>query len=576
MKDSTEGRFLLVWLCSAVVVTVMRFLNAASPGYDLGLQIQAAHNLLAGNGLSLYRQMGPDLGGPAALMTLTSFASGYSFCAAALMALGVSVGMVVKVLGAAATMLGWWGWGKLAYPFFSDGLKRSPVWRWAGFAIAVSSPLLFTPWWGGTDIFLWAAVPWVLDWVVRAANEDVPGGRWLDGLAGVVCGLCVLMRYASLFLAVYAIFVILWQSRMRLSVLMRRWAFFGLGLLPALALQVYINYFLSYAPATPGGVSFNNSGLAVGVQRFWHAVPLLSTANYPWVFWLPVRGLDLFFTGVARPLPWQLGVTLAGLVLLVLVVETYGVDLSTASRDPRIVALGLFVVLPLFLCGCTILSPYDFVADRRYYWPIVPLGVFVFYSLASLNVVSESRGLARILKPLGVVYLTGYIAMSLAYIVFFFMPGERGANQRAKLMASEVRHWPSMAVTYEFSPARRLVMRLLKEQPDTLLLTSKAGWFYWDPSVDQSRLYELNCEYLQATYLSGPARIVILTFDEDAPQELWYYIRYANGSSEQRRADCFERLPDLKLLKRFPEEGVKVLETRVAAGERVVLGRDNH
>jgi len=360
---------------------------------------------------------------------------------------------------------------------------------------------------------------------------------------------------------------------MRLSVLMRRWAFFGLGLLPALALQVYINYFLSYTPATPGGVSFKNPGLAVVRREFWHGVPLLSTANYPWVFWFPVRGLELFFTGVARPLPWQLGVTLAVFVLLVLVFKTYRVDLSAASRDPRIVALGLFVALPLVLWGCMILAraPMGYLAERRYYWSILPLSVFVFYSLASLTDVPKNETLTRILKTLGVVYLTGYIAMSLAYIVFFFVPGERGANQRAKLMASELRPWPSMAVTYEFSPARRLVMGLLKEEPDTLLLTSKAGLFYWDPTVDRSRLYELNCGLSQATYVSGPARIVILTFDKGGPQELWYY---TGRAKPYERADCFERLPNLNLLQIFPEEGVKVLESRVLEGERVVLGRD--
>jgi hypothetical protein len=59
--------------------------------------------------------------------------------------MGISIGIVVKVLGAAGTMLGWWGWGKFASPFFREGLKRNSVWRGAGFAIAISSPLLFTP-----------------------------------------------------------------------------------------------------------------------------------------------------------------------------------------------------------------------------------------------------------------------------------------------------------------------------------------------------------------------------------------------------------------------------------------------
>jgi hypothetical protein len=89
--------------------------------------------------------------------------------------------------------------------------------------------------------------------------------------------------------------------------------------------------------------------------------------------------------------------------------------------------------------------------------------------------------------------------------------------------------------------------------------------------VHRSKLYELNCEGVQARYLSGPARVVILTFDEGGPQELWYFAGHPSGRSEHKRADCFARLPDLNLLQRFPEEGVKVLETRVPEGMRVIL-----
>src|SRR5262249_22606483 len=95
---------------------------------------------------------------------------------AALIAMGASVGLVVKVLGAAGTMLGWWGWGKLASPFFREGLQRGPVWQGAGLAIAIISPLLFTASWQGTDIVLWGAVPWVVHWVVSAADAHAPGG----------------------------------------------------------------------------------------------------------------------------------------------------------------------------------------------------------------------------------------------------------------------------------------------------------------------------------------------------------------------------------------------------------------
>jgi hypothetical protein len=565
------GRFLRPWLCAAAVVVVLRFLSTVDLGYDLTWQIQAAQHLLAGKGLSVYWGKGLDLAEPLKLVTLTHFPCGYSVFAAALIAMGASVGVVVKVLGAVGTILGWWGWGKLAYPFFGEGLQRSPVWQWASFAIAMVSPLLFTPPWQGTDVFLWAAVPWVLDWVVRASDEHMPGGGWLDALAGALCGLCVLMRYASLFLVLYAAGLILWQSRMRLLVLTRRWTCFGLGSLPALALQGSINYVLANTPATPGGLTFARGFGGVG-RRVWDGVPLLSTVNYPWVFWLPGRAGELFSHG-AGPWLWQLGITVAVLVGLVLVAKFYGRGRAVATPDPRRGALGLFVVLPLVLWGCMMFGATDYVADRRFYWPLLPLSVFVVYSLASRTEGNtEKSGLRSILHILGVVYLTGYIAMSLACIVLLFVPGELGSGQRTKLMrGGEFRHWPSMAVTYEFSPARSFVMALLQEQSNTLLWTSKGQWFYADPTVDQSRLFELTA-VCQAKSLSGPARIVILTFDDGESQELWDYAGDATGRSKHLRVDCFDGLLDLHLLQRFPEEGVKILETRVPADRRIMLG----
>jgi hypothetical protein len=267
-----------------------------------------------------------------------------------------------------------------------------------------------------------------------------------------------------------------------------------------------------------------------------------------------------------------LGITLFLLVSLIVAAKAYGVGLTAASRDHRIVALGLFVALPLILWGCMMFGAHDFLADRRYYWPIIPLSVFVAYSMASLPDLPKKIGLSRILQSLSMVYLGGYVAVSLASMIFFFVPGEHGTNQRAKLLGTEPHPWPSMAVTYELSPARRFVMGLLKEEPNTLLLTSKAGWFYWDPTVDQSRLYEPNCGGWKATRVTGPARIVILTFDTGAPQELWYYLGLPNNRSGQGRADCAEWLPNLNLLQRFPEEGVKVLESRVPAGDHARAG----
>ena len=67
------------------------------------------------------QSMGPNLSRPNVLVPLTYFPAGYSLAAAALSSAGLGVGMTVKLLGAAATMLGWWGWARLAQSFIGEG-----------------------------------------------------------------------------------------------------------------------------------------------------------------------------------------------------------------------------------------------------------------------------------------------------------------------------------------------------------------------------------------------------------------------------------------------------------------------
>ena len=160
--------------------------------------------------------------------------------------------------------------------------------------------------------------------------------------------------------------------------------------------------------------------------------------------------------------------------------------------------------------------------------------------------------------------------MSVVYVLFLFLPGRIGMSQREKLMAGSFDAWPSTGVIYEHSAARRFVLQQLKDDPAALLVTSKAAAFFWDPAVDASRLHDTNCGGSEPRYFEGPARILIYTFDGGGPGEVWRY----NGNSTLgylERAGCFERLPDRRVLRQFPEERMKLLEAHVARGERIPL-----
>ena len=568
MKSLAERNVLIpVWLGSAAIVAAARFFQPADPGNDLSLQLQAAHNLLAGRGLAAYLERGPNLSQPNVLVPLTYFPAGYSLAAAAFASAGLDVAITLKVLGAVATMLGWWGWARLAQSFIGDVIAR-PLWKWVAIAIAVCTPLLFTQPWGGTDIFLWAVVPWVVECTVTAANEKTRGAWKFDWLAGTLCAFAFLMRYASLFLVAYVVCVILWQARWRIGQSFHRWAAFGVGLLPALMFQGYLNYFRANdSPVLPGGLFTAETSL---LSRLQTGILTLRNVNYLWAFWLPGKIASVLFPvrggGQSAIL---MGLLLTAFVLLLLAFATYSRGLALTARDTRLVALGLFPAIPLFLLGCMTLSAANYLGDLRYLWPAVPLSAFVAYSIASSSHSAQRRMTDGVLRPIATLYVFGYAGTALVYVFFLFMPGRIGTTERERLMAGPLDHWPSMAVTHEYSAGRRFVLEQLKADPNALLLTSNRAAFYWDSSVDASRVHETNCGP-EPRYFEGPIRILIFTFDEGDADQVF---RYSGNSTLgfRTRAACFERLPGRRLLRRFPDERTKLLEASVARGQRISL-----
>jgi hypothetical protein len=568
MKNLADRNVLLpLWLGSAATVTMARFIQAADPGYDLGLQLQAAHNLLAGRGLTTFSELGPNLSHPNVLVPLTWFPAGYSLAAAAFSSAGLGVGMTVKVLGAAATMLGWWGWARLAQSFIGEGVTR-PIWKWAAIVIAVTAPLLFTQPWGGTDIFLWAVVPWVLEYTVRASEWKTREAVRFDWLAGSLCAFACLMRYASLFLVGYVMCVIVWQSRLRARELFYRSFAFGVGVLPAFMLQGYLNYLRpNESKVTPGGLFDAHVNV---FSRLEAGIPSLHNANYLWAFWIPGKIAGPMFPVRGNSFPLLLALLLAAFALLLLAFETYLSAFKLTSRDTRLLALGLFPTIPLFLWGCMTLSASNYLRDLRYFWPVIPLSVLVAYSIAFIGDVPHRHVTRRFLRQVAALYMFGYVGMSLVYLFFLFMPGTIGDSQRQKVMAGSFEHWPSMAVTYEYSAGRRFVLEQLKEDPGVLLVTSTPAAFHWDPAFDASRIHATNCGGSEPRYFEGPVRILILTFDEGAPDEVWGY-RGNSTFGFRSRAPCFDRLPGRRLVRRFPDEGMKLLEASVAPGQRISL-----
>jgi hypothetical protein len=176
--------------------------------------------------------------------------------------------------------------------------------------------------------------------------------------------------------------LILWQSGGRLAVLVRRAVLFGLGLLPLVAVQLWINTFVAGSNATPGGL---NTMTRSPWQRLLEGVSLLHTANIVWAFWLPGKVLSLLFPR-RRPgdCHGELALTAVALVLLTIAASCMR---RTQRHRPGIrgSSLGLFIAIPGMLLTAMTLGSYNYVGDQRYYVPAVPLSLFVAYSMAAMR-----------------------------------------------------------------------------------------------------------------------------------------------------------------------------------------------
>jgi hypothetical protein len=552
-------------MLAAGIVTVLRFFTLTNLGYDLTLQVQAAQHLLSGQGLKVFWTVPTDLSEPLSLRPLTHFPAGFSLLTAALLGVGLPLSLVTKVYGAALTLAGWLGWGRFGALCVGGWLTSTRAARAAAQALAFTAPLFFTPDWNGTDLILWAAVPWVLHWLVQGAQPTLRQAMRWDLLSGATCGVCVSMRYASLVLAGFAALVILLQCWKRPRLLVGRWLVFGASAAPLVVLQVYLLFFQSRETATPGGVD-TARGIGSVVAGTVNGLKLLPNLNYPLVSWAPERVVRLATTAGNRA-PWLYAVTGFLLLLPWLMAKCVGAkSLPEALSDARVIAAGLVVAVPVFLWVCTALSAVPALGIRRYYLLLIPLVPFLLWSLAA-PVELASQSAHRWMRNGARLFVLAYLAMMTVGSAFLFVPGAHGAVQRSKLMAdADLRTFPRLGLDYEHFAARQHVVRRLQAYPKLVLLTNFEHWFYADPTVDRSRVQRIeSCENMRGWRITGPARLLIFACNQGEPLDL----SWVKWDGQILPAPCLRSLPNLRLTDTFPANGAKVLECEVPAGSTV-------
>ncbi len=208
---------------------------------------------------------------------------------------------------------------------------------------------------------------------------------------------------------------------------------------------------------------------------------------------------------------------------------------------------------------------FPFVAQQRYYLPNISVAVLVAYAVAVKGKATFSR-IGTVFRLAGQGYVFSYLAVAAVSVALLPVPTRLGSNKRAKLMAAQYTYrWPSMKIEYELSVCRQYVLDFFKNNPEAVIVTNRPQWFYVEPEVDRSRIHRLG--EIRSSYVTGPAQILVITEDafDTTIQDLYW------TDTTPHRSDELAGLHPFRLIAHFPEEQVKILETRVGPRERVVL-----
>jgi hypothetical protein len=283
------------------------------------------------------------------------------------------------------------------------------------FLLALSLPFFFTPIWQGTDIILWAALPF---WIWFVSRQ----GILALVISGGIMGFLVTIRYASFYLAAAAFFGTLQCYEYNLKRTLRQFGSYGSGVcLFLIPLFLYNRWALQNSVLPPAYVSGESlSDISGTLTRI---ISSFSATSYQ--FGLPLITSRLLPALTDRGV---LNIVFGLGCIVVFAAFPFAIARSIPNSDRALRShLSLWLAwLPisaiLFLTATMFVNRFNFLAETRYYWP----NQFLFLVLTYGYLSQESYTLARINLgsgiKLGVAVL--FLLYQLAYRPFLLIAGD--------------------------------------------------------------------------------------------------------------------------------------------------------
>lgn len=546
MKSIRAGNWVVILFGAiACLIVVVRSLSPLALNSDPSVQIGAALSLLNGDGFGTYI-LNSDLSQSPKINPLTWFAPGLSLILFGLLKLGLSLPISLKGIYAIATLVGWLGWGLI----FRDVLvsqQQTATSRGVAVVFAVLLPAYFTYDWVGTDLLLWASIPFITR-LFYLSDTRRDWSLWV----GCLVGLMYAFRYAAIFMLVgFFLFALVKRSNyLQLGKIV-----LGFGLFYG-SVSVYRALVTTRTPS-----QLSLSGLLqpeILLKNLIQVVGGLRQVRY------------LLFSHLSNQIPSGRIVTATAFIVLLIyaTILIWGYPSSQerkASNSRLEILLCLNFGLVLFLALISFVSSINFVylTDHRYYYPLFPSFVIMLYEIG-FQASSPRLNRDHILKLTSLVLIGSFIFLSVT-IGLRFPERVFGFDRfNAKIHLVE---YPSNAIQNRHPESYEATIRLLRQNPQAIAISfaEDFDFFHLEDTGVRRRFLPVSPfdDRIASTHTVSRALQVYFIFGQYLNCKTYCYYDSA------QEVKLLKQIPNLKVVYNNQKEQIQILSGTIPLGLNV-------
>jgi hypothetical protein len=491
----------LIIAISAFSVILVRLFGPLEIASDLGTNLEAAHRLVEGLGLTVASDLNFDLNKTPDPEYLTQFPPGSSILMASLLFFEIPLAIALKIIYSLTTIIGWFSWNGIASRLLKKPIRFGSIILPLNLIIAAILPWFYTPAWTiqGTDIFLWAGTPAIVLLLFHSSLRNPQ--NHLVIAAGLLFGLLISFRFASYFLAFAALLILLQVNFPKFKLFLLKYLIFNTAaLLFVVPISIYTNSVKDRAEGqitnlmegTETAKSFVESLLGI-TQKFGSTSVMSGVVTIE-----DVEAIGETFFSPIYKIFWLILI----FSLPFLIIKLKKTNLNTIYRDIAVSIACLPVSLVLFLTGLTFSLPWTPVGLERYYIPLNICLVLLFYELASLNNIS------KVIKAIFSAYIFYFLFYNLLYQPRFrdlLAGSSKSLTEDVLGFPLQKIKYPSNQIFIRDNQALLMIRKLQKRYPDSLFFVQSYRAFMYDRPSRIRRIPDK--EFWQQAYVSKNTKI---------------------------------------------------------------------